>query len=83
MHKKHKLWIPGYLLGNGGSIRFKEEDIANDYERDGFYEHCLMFETYANFKTWDYDTTGSWTGTTYPEVFRVSDFLQVTYFKDF
>lgn len=85
MDKKHKLWIPGYLFGNGGNIKYKEQPTLNehDYQRDGFFDYVLMFETYTNFKTWDYDTTGSWVGTTYPEVFRMSDFLQVTYFKDF
>lgn len=82
MDKKHKLWIPGHLFGNGGEIRFKEAPFDADltYEKDGFFDHCLMFETYSNFKTWSYDTLN---GGTYPEVFRISDFLQVTYFKDF
>lgn len=80
MDKKHKLWIPGRLLGNGGTVRYKE--INDDsYERDSQYDHVLMFQTYLNYKTWDYTTsvTGS-----YPAIAgRMTDFLQVTYFKDF
>lgn len=78
--KKHKLWIPGYMLGNGGTIHFKEGGEPN-YERDDMYEHVLMFQTYINYKTWDY-VTGA-TGSTATINGRMTDFLQVTYFKDF
>ena len=39
-----------------------------------------MFETYLNYQTWDYTTSA--TGTVMPEMVRISDFLQVTYYKD-
>lgn len=78
--KKHKLWIPGYMLGSGGTIHFKEGAEPN-YERDDMIDHVLMFQTYINYKTWDY-TTGA-TGSTPTINGRMTDFLQVTYFKDF
>jgi hypothetical protein len=39
-----------------------------------------MFRTYANYKTWDHTTT--LTTTTYPEMARISDFVQIMTFKD-
>ena len=78
--KKHKLWIPGYMLGNGGTVQFKEKD-TNGYERDALYGHVLMFQTLSNYKTWEY-TTGV-TGSTATYLGKMTDFLQVTYFKDF
>jgi hypothetical protein len=78
--KKHKLWIPGYMLGNGGTVHFKETN-TNGYERDALYGHVLMFQTLSNYKTWEY-TTGV-TGSTATYLGRMTDFLQVTYFKDF
>ena len=44
------------------------------------YDHVLMFQTYQNYQTWDY--TPSAAGTYYPEMCRITDFLQVMYFKD-
>ena len=79
--KKHKLWIPGYMLGNGGSLHFKEKPLLSSYEVDSQYEHVLMFQTFVNYKSWEF-TTGI-TGSTATMVGRMTDFLQVTYFKDF
>ena len=74
--KKCSLWIPGKYFGNRGYITYKEDGNAID----GHYDYCLMFRTYANYKTWDY-TTGA-TSTSYPEMARISDFVQIMSFKD-
>jgi hypothetical protein len=77
--KKCSLWIPGKCFGKGGYLTYKEDN--NAFNRlDEHHDYCLMFRTYANYKTWDH-TTGA-TSTTYPEMARISDFVQIMTFKD-
>jgi hypothetical protein len=78
---KCSLWIPGKLLYPGGYIHYKESPATGDSgDVDAQYDHVLMFQTYLNYQTWDY--TPSATGTYYPEILRLTDFLNVMYFKD-
>jgi hypothetical protein len=82
-NKKCSLWIPGRYLYPGGYIKYKENPVDNtSSEVDSMYEHCLMFQTYLNYQTWDSTTTGGGTTTVRPEIFRMTDFLNVMYFKD-
>ena len=82
LDKKCSLWIPGKYFGNRGYLTYKEgsEPFDDNTRLDGHYDYCLMFRTYANYKTWDY-TTGA-TSTSYPEMARISDFVQIILFKD-
>ena len=73
------MWIPGYLLAPRGYVHYKE-NAGNSGETDAMYDHVLMFQTYLNYQTWDYTTVG--TSTVYPEILRLTDFLNVMYFKD-
>lgn len=79
MDKKCSLWIPGKMLYNNGYVRYKEK-ASHTSETDHLFEYCLMFESYINYQTWDYTTDGATTAI--PEMVRISDFLQVTYYKD-
>lgn len=79
MDKKCSLWIPGKMLYNNGYVRYKEKSNITS-ETDHLFDYCLMFETYLNYQTWDYTTVAA--ATVYPEMVRISDFLQVTYYKD-
>ena len=80
--KKCSLWIPGKFFGNRGYLTYKEgsEPFDENTRLDEHHDYCLMFRTYANYKTWDYTTT--LTTTTYPEMARISDFVQIMTFKD-
>lgn len=92
MDRKIKLWIPGYLFGKGGYKTFKEPQITGTQEDSSFalderYEYCLMFQTYQSYKTPTgyYDkSVNQAAGPNHmaPIMARMSDFLQITYFKD-
>lgn len=79
MDKKCSLWIPGKMLFSNGYVRYKETG-SSTAEIDHLFDHCLMFETYLNYQTWDY--TSGVISDSVPEMVRISDFLQVTYYKD-
>jgi hypothetical protein len=81
-NKKLSMWIPGRLLHPGGYIKYKEVVNDNNPEVDAMYDHCLMFQTYLNYQTWDSTTIAGGTATVRPEILRVVDFLNVMYFKD-
>jgi hypothetical protein len=72
------------MFGPGGYLKYKEPN-ANEVENTELeqqYDTCLMFRTYANYKTWTYSTTV--TGTYYPEMCRITDsgFTSIMSFKD-
>lgn len=79
-NKKCSLWISGRELFPGGYIQYKETVSDNNPQVDSMYDHCLMFQTYLNYQTWDSTTVAG--ATVRPEILRVVDFLNVMYFKD-
>ena len=82
--KKCQLWLPGKIFGPGGYLKYKEPTTAGEEtlkgELDQQYNTCLMFRTYANYKTWNYSS--SVVGTYYPEMCRITDFTSIMSFKD-
>ena len=79
-NKKCSLWISGRELFPGGYIQYKETVADSNVAVDAMYDHCLMFQTYLNYQTWDSTTVAG--ATVRPEILRVVDFLNVMYFKD-
>ena len=61
------------MLGNDGYKQFKEGST----DIDEMYDHCLMFQTYANYRSWTANVDGS-----RMEMTRITDSLAVAYFKD-
>ena len=67
-------------FGNWGYITYQEDAADVNNRIDGHYDYCLMFRTYANYKSWDY--TSSLEGTYEPEMARITDFVSIMSFKD-
>lgn len=44
-------WIPGYLFGYGGNLRYNNSTLDNDHELYGVYEYNLLFFTRTSYKT--------------------------------
>lgn len=86
MDKTFDIWIPGYMLGNKGYIKYQEtsNDLAyidSTNTRDGLMEYSLCFDGhYINHKTLTWDST--LTSLSDPTMAVMSDFLMTTYFQD-
>lgn len=77
LHSKiTEIWIPGRLFGNGGNITYDAKGSTDELAGD--FEYNLLFQTYANSKTW------KWHGSTSvePIMLELNDFQQIMYCKD-
>lgn len=70
------LWIPGTMFGRGGNITYDAKGSTDELAGD--FEYNLLFQTYANAKSWTWHGTGS----SEPIMLELSDFQQIMYCKD-